>query len=61
LRPLLEVLKRHPQVWLLSDDIYEHLLYDGAAFVTAAQLARGLCVQEKHQAAAAAAANWRDP
>ena len=38
LHPLLEVLKRHPQVWLLSDDIYEHLLYDGAAFVTAAQL-----------------------
>lgn len=38
LRPILEVLKRHPQVWLLSDDIYEHLLYDGAAFVTAAQL-----------------------
>ena len=38
LRPILEVLKRHPQVWLLSDDIYEHLLYDGERFVTAAQL-----------------------
>ena len=38
LRPILEVLKRHPHVWLLSDDIYEHLLYDGAVFVTAAQL-----------------------
>lgn len=38
LRPILEVLKRHPQVWLLSDDIYEHLLYDGQRFVTAAQL-----------------------
>lgn len=38
LRPILEVLRRHPHVWLLSDDIYEHLLYDGAAFVTAAQL-----------------------
>lgn len=24
-----EVLLRHPQVWVLSDDIYEHLLYDG--------------------------------
>lgn len=42
MRPLLEVLRRHPQVWLLSDDIYEHLLYDGAAFVTAAQLEPGL-------------------
>jgi aspartate aminotransferase len=38
LKPLLEVLLRHPQVWLLSDDIYEHLLYDGRPFVTAAQL-----------------------
>ncbi|MCM2313408.1 MAG: pyridoxal phosphate-dependent aminotransferase [Steroidobacteraceae bacterium] len=38
LRPILQVLKRHPQVWLLSDDIYEHLLYDGQRFVTAAQL-----------------------
>ncbi len=38
LTPLLDVLLRHPHVWLLSDDIYEHLLYDGRPFVTAAQL-----------------------
>lgn len=38
LRPILDVLKRHPQVWLLSDDIYEHLLYDGMPFVTGARL-----------------------
>ena len=38
LRPILEVLKRHPHVWLMSDDIYEHLIYDGLPFVTAAQL-----------------------
>jgi aspartate aminotransferase len=42
LRPILEVLKRHPQVWLMSDDIYEHLIYDGLPFVTAAQLEPGL-------------------
>jgi len=24
-----EVLKRHPNVWVLTDDIYEHLIYDG--------------------------------
>lgn len=35
LRPLLDVLLRHPHVWLMSDDIYEHLLYDGRRFVTA--------------------------
>lgn len=38
LRPILDVLKRHPQVWLMSDDIYEHLLYDGVPFATGAQL-----------------------
>jgi aspartate aminotransferase len=38
LRPILEVLERHPHVWLMSDDIYEHLLYDGLPFVTGAQL-----------------------
>lgn len=38
LRPVLEVLERHPHVWLMSDDIYEHLVYDDVPFVTAAQL-----------------------
>jgi aspartate aminotransferase len=38
LRPLLDVLVRHSHVWLMSDDIYEHLRYDGGPFVTAAQL-----------------------
>ena len=32
-----EVLERHPHVWILTDDIYEHLLYDGKAFCTVAQ------------------------
>ncbi|MGY4157970.1 aspartate aminotransferase [Bradyrhizobium sp. USDA 4461] len=38
LRPILDVLKRHPHVWLLADDIYEHLTYDRMPFVTAAAL-----------------------
>jgi aspartate aminotransferase len=38
LRPILDVLKRHPHVWLMQDDIYEHLIYDDMPFVTAAQL-----------------------
>ena len=38
LRPILDVLIRHPQIWLMSDDIYEHLLYDGVPFATGAQL-----------------------
>lgn len=36
---LAEVLRRHPQVWVLTDDIYEHLVYDGREFVTMAQVA----------------------
>ena len=38
LRPILDVLRRHPHVWLMSDDIYEHLIYDDMRFVTPAQL-----------------------
>jgi aspartate aminotransferase len=29
LRPLCDVLLRHPQVWIFTDDIYEKLTYDG--------------------------------
>ncbi len=32
-----EVLLRYPQVWVLCDDIYEHLVYDGFTFHTFAQ------------------------
>jgi len=34
LKPITDALLRHPQVWLLADDIYEHILYDGLAFAT---------------------------
>lgn len=36
------VLERHPQVWVLSDDIYEHLVYDDFAFSTIAQVVPSL-------------------
>ena len=38
LKALAAVLLRHPHVWVLSDDIYEHLVYDGFAFRTIAQV-----------------------
>jgi len=38
LKGLAEVLLRHPQVHILSDDIYEVLVYDGRAFATIAQV-----------------------
>ncbi|WP_261641655.1 pyridoxal phosphate-dependent aminotransferase [Erwinia mallotivora] len=33
-----EVMLRYPQVWILSDDIYEHLIYDGVTFHTLAEV-----------------------
>ena len=33
-----EVLKRHPHVWVMTDDIYEHIIYDGFEFSTIAQV-----------------------
>jgi aspartate aminotransferase len=39
---LAEVLRRHSQVWILSDDIYEHLRFDGVEFCTMAQVAPDL-------------------
>ena len=38
LQALAEVLLAHPQVLVLSDDIYEHLIFDGAEFCTIAQV-----------------------
>lgn len=37
-RPLLDVLLRHPHVWLLVDDMYEHIVYDDFKFMTPAAL-----------------------
>lgn len=42
LEALAEVVRRHPQVWVLTDDIYEHLVYDGFVFHTFAQVASDL-------------------
>jgi aspartate aminotransferase len=33
-RPLLDVLLRYPHVWLMVDDMYEHIVYDDFRFVT---------------------------
>jgi aspartate aminotransferase len=42
LKALTDVLMRHRHVWVLSDDMYEHLLYDGHTFWTPAQVEPGL-------------------
>ena len=38
IRALADVLLRHPHVWIMADDIYEHLIYDGFEFKTIAQV-----------------------
>ncbi len=38
LKAITEVLVRHPHVWVLTDDMYEHLVYDDFKFATPAQI-----------------------
>ena len=38
LKALTEVLLRHPQVWILTDDMYEHLVYGDFVYKTPAQV-----------------------
>ena len=38
MKALAEVLLRHPHVWVLTDDMYEHLLYDDFEFCTIAEV-----------------------
>ncbi len=38
LKALAAVLVDHPHVWILTDDMYEHILYDGFKFATIAQV-----------------------
>ncbi|MBB5214845.1 aminotransferase class I/II-fold pyridoxal phosphate-dependent enzyme [Parapusillimonas granuli] len=42
LRALIEVLRRHPHVWVLTDEIYEHLAYGDARHVSIAALDAGI-------------------
>ncbi|MEM6618449.1 MAG: pyridoxal phosphate-dependent aminotransferase [Pseudomonadota bacterium] len=45
LRALTDVLARHPHVWVISDDMYEHLVYGDFTFVTPAQVAPDLAAR----------------
>lgn len=38
LQAIADVLLKHPQVWVLTDDMYEHLVFDDFEFVTIAQV-----------------------
>ena len=38
MQALADVLLRHPHVWVMTDDMYEHLVYDGFEFCTIAEV-----------------------
>jgi aspartate aminotransferase len=38
LKAITDVLLKHPHVWLMTDDMYEHLVYDDFVFTTPAQI-----------------------
>jgi aspartate aminotransferase len=42
LAAIAEILRRHPNIWALSDDIYEHLLFDNFTYTTLAAIAPDL-------------------
>lgn len=42
LEALAGVLRRHPQVWVMTDDMYEHLIYGDFDYTTIAQVAPDL-------------------
>ncbi|GLK66683.1 pyridoxal phosphate-dependent aminotransferase [Hansschlegelia plantiphila] len=42
IKALTDVLLRHPHVWVLTDDMYEHLVFGGFQFTTPAQVEPGL-------------------
>ena len=42
IKAIADVVRRHPHVWVMTDDMYEHILYDGFEFATIAQVAPDL-------------------
>jgi aspartate aminotransferase len=43
LKAVTDVLARHPHVWVMTDDMYEHLTYDDFVFSTPAEVEPTLC------------------
>lgn len=38
MQAIADVMLKHPHVWILTDDMYEHLIYDGFEFCTIAEV-----------------------
>lgn len=60
--PLLEVLLQYPDVWVMADDMYEHIVYDGFDFATPAAVEPRLksrCLTINGVSKAYAMTGWR--
>jgi len=42
LESVADVVRRYPDIWIMTDDIYEHVVFDGQKFVTLAEVAPDL-------------------
>ena len=42
MKKITDILMRHPHVWVMTDDMYEHLVYDDFEFCTPAEVEPGL-------------------
>jgi aspartate aminotransferase len=45
LRALAAAIERHPRLWVIADDMYEHVLFDGRPFATLAAVAPQLAAR----------------
>jgi len=62
LKALTDVLLRHPHVWVMTDDMYEHIIYDDFEFSTPAQIEPALydrCLTLNGVSKAYAMTGWR--
>ena len=62
LKALTDVLMRHPHVWVMTDDMYEHIIYDDFEFSTPAQIEPELydrCLTLNGVSKAYAMTGWR--
>ncbi|MBL4603979.1 MAG: pyridoxal phosphate-dependent aminotransferase [Emcibacteraceae bacterium] len=62
MKSLTDVILRHPHVWVLADDIYEHIIYDGFEFHTPAAVEpklQGRTLTMNGMAKAYAMTGWR--
>ncbi len=42
LSAIAEILRKYPDLWIITDDLYEHIIYDGRAFHTILEIAPDL-------------------